>query len=171
MKSSDTFNEFVRQTHIELRSFVAATGVSRSGVDDLVQEAYVAYFSNRGRKPADVEEIAWVKGIARNKCLKYFRSQKRAPFAVPLVDVPGEAPGALNSPFFSEEAFHALASCMDKLTPRARRLIYGKYEERARGRDLAEREGLSVEAVRTALTRARETLRICMTRKREEWQE
>ena len=65
----------------------------------------------------------------------------------------------------TDEGLRALEECRDGLAPKARRVIYLRYEQSQRPPEIAEKMGWTVNAVNVALTRARKALRECVERK------
>lgn len=168
MKPPPKFAQTVGDTHHEIRAYIARMGVLRADVDDIAQEVFIDYFKSLKRKPAQTEDIAWLKGIARNKCLSYFRKNKRNPASTPLDENVLHLSLATNDSDEKEFLRAALSACLDQLTPRARRLVTAKYMERKSGEELARTEGVKAGAARIALLRAREALRECIGREMKE---
>lgn len=63
-----------------------------------------------------------------------------------------------------EEQTRALAACVGKLAPQARRTIELRYQQAFRPPEIARRMGWTVNAVNVALARARRALRDCVER-------
>src|SRR6478752_6654636 len=71
------FDEILRETQPHLRAYIAGMGVPRHDVDDLAQDVYVELYRCQNRIPTEVTVKQWLKGIARNLCLNYFRRTAR----------------------------------------------------------------------------------------------
>src|SRR5687767_11626208 len=71
------FDVIVRETHPHIRAYIAGMGVPRHDVDDVAQDVYVELYRFADNIPAGVHPKQWLKGIARNLCLNYFRKQGR----------------------------------------------------------------------------------------------
>jgi len=104
--------------------------------------------------------VAWACGIARLKVLENFRQRKRANVlsekAIIALSEDAPSPGL----FMAKEA--ALETCLERLTPRVRDLLWRRYARRQSSTDMAEATGMTSNAVRVALTKARVALRDCI---------
>jgi len=163
MGPSADFEAVLRETQSVVRAYIAGMGVPLDSIDDLAQEVYLEFYKGHERRPADVEPIRWLKGIAKNLCLNYFRKSKRKAeqhleavavllerVACPLDDI-GDA--------------ETLDRCLEKLPPRSRELIALRYEENMESAAIGRRLKLSPEAVRITLLRIRTVLRDCLGRR------
>lgn len=162
MLDADAFAGLVESTQRSVRSFIAGLGVPVSEVDDIAQEAYLEYFRHPEKLPEGVPAKAWIKGIARNRALHWFRAQGRRGIALEhLVDV-------LVKPEVQEEhapEAEALHGCLERLSARHREILDLSYGQGLNSVEVAERIGSTSAAVRVALHRLRETLHECMRRK------
>src|SRR5579859_6100417 len=77
MGDSVRFEAILRETQSVIRAYIAGMGVPLDSIDDLAQEVYLEFYKGAERRPEDVEPIRWLKGIAKNLCLNYFRKSKR----------------------------------------------------------------------------------------------
>jgi RNA polymerase sigma-70 factor (ECF subfamily) len=158
-----TFEGILRETQSLIRAYIAGMGVPLDSIDDLAQEVYLEFYKGDERRPLDVEPIRWLKGIAKNLCLNYFRKSKRKTeqhleavavllerLACPLDEVPGA---------------EILDGCLQKLPPRSRKLVTLRYEENLESAAIGRRLNLSPEAVRITLLRIRAVLRDCLGRR------
>src|SRR5215471_1087596 len=71
------FDGVVRETQAHIRAYIAGLGVPRHDVDDIAQDVYVELYRFSHRIPADISPKQWLKGIARNLCMNYFRRTSR----------------------------------------------------------------------------------------------
>ena len=71
------FDVVLRETQSHVRAYIAGMGVPRHDVDDIAQDVYVELYRFSDRIPPDVPPKQWLKGIARNLCLNYFRRTSR----------------------------------------------------------------------------------------------
>lgn len=159
------FDEILRDTQSHLRAYIAGMGVPRHDVDDLAQDVYVELYRCMSRIPAEVTVKQWLKGIARNLCLNYFRRTARRgrlhreALAEMLVDLTYEArPG-----WFDGAISGALEKCFERLPQESRKLVKLRYEEELPSQAIAERQGSTSEAIRIALFRIRVALRDCIS--------
>lgn len=163
MGNQAEFESVLRETQSVVRAYIAGMGVALDTIDDLAQEVYLEYYKTGARRPGDVEPIRWLKGIARNICLNFFRKSKRKAdqhleaVAVLLEKMP--------CPLDDLRGPDLLDGCLEKLPSRSRELIALRYEEGMESAAIGKRLGLSPEAVRITLLRIRTVLRDCLGRR------
>ena len=160
------FETVVRETQPHIRAYIAGMGVPRHDVDDVAQDVYVELYRFADRIPAEVTPKQWLKGIARNLCLNYFRRasrrsrlQREALLEIFLQAEQEGPPSLAEGP-----VRRALDGCYEKLPTESRRLLALKYEQELPSQTIAERLGSSPEAVRVALFRIRASLKQCITK-------
>jgi RNA polymerase sigma-70 factor (ECF subfamily) len=158
------FDEVVRDTQAHIRAYIAGLGVPRHDVDDIAQDVYVELYRFFDRIPPDVPPKQWLKGIARNLCMNYFRRtsrrqrlQRDALLQIFLLAEKKESPGLSEGPIR-----RALDSCCEKLSPESQRLLALRYEQELPSHQIAERLQSTAEAVRIALFRIRTALKACI---------
>jgi RNA polymerase sigma-70 factor (ECF subfamily) len=163
MSGSGDFEAVLRETQSVLRAYIAGMGVPLDTVDDLAQEVYLEFYKGRERKPGDVEPIRWLKGIAKNLCLNYFRKSKRK--AEQHLEAVAVLLERLPCPLEDVREPEALDGCLEKLPGRSREMVALRYEEGMESAAIGKRLGLSPEAVRITLLRVRTALRECLGRR------
>jgi RNA polymerase sigma-70 factor (ECF subfamily) len=164
--STTDFEAIVRDTQAHIRAYIAGMGVPRHDVDDISQDVYVELYRFFDRVPAEVAPKQWLKGIARNLCLNYFRRtgrrnrlQREALIEIFLRAEQDGPPSPAEGPIR-----RALDGCYDKLAPESRRMLGLRYEQELPSQTIAQRLNTSAEAVRVALFRIRATLKNCITK-------
>lgn len=163
MGDSDDFEAILRETQSVIRAYIAGMGVPLDGTDDLAQEVYLEFYKGRDRRPGNVEPIRWLKGIAKNLCLNYFRKSKRK--AEQHLEAVAVLLERLDCPLEESAASDTLGGCLDQLPPRSRELIALRYEENLESAAIGRKLKLSPEAVRITLLRIRSVLRECLGRR------
>jgi RNA polymerase sigma-70 factor (ECF subfamily) len=163
MNGSGDFESVLRETQSVLRAYIAGMGVPLDTVDDLAQEVYLEFYKGLERKPGDVEPIRWLKGIAKNLCLNYFRKSKRK--AEQHLEAVAVLLERLDCPLEEIREADALDGCLEKLPGRSREMIALRYEEGMESAAIGKKLGLSAEAVRITLLRIRTALRECLGRR------
>ncbi len=162
MLDADVFAELVESTQRSVRSYIAGLGVPLSEVDDIAQEAYLEYFRHPDKLPAGVPAKAWIKGIARNRVLHWFRAQGRRGIALEHIADVLIQPEAAETHGPEAEALHG---CLERLSARHREILELSYGQGLNSIEVAERIGSTSAAVRVALHRLRESLYECLRRK------
>jgi RNA polymerase sigma-70 factor, ECF subfamily len=158
------FETIVRETQAHIRAYIAGLGVPRHDVDDVAQDVYVELYRFAARIPADIPPKQWLKGIARNLCMNYFRrtSRRQRLQREALVEIFLRAERK-ESPALSEGPVRrALDGCCEKLSPESQRLLALRYEQELPSHRIAERLQSTAEAVRIALFRIRNALKACI---------
>jgi RNA polymerase sigma-70 factor (ECF subfamily) len=163
MGNQAEFETVLRETQSVIRAYIAGMGVPLDTTDDLAQEVYLEYYKAGGRRPGDVEPIRWLKGIARNLCLNYFRKNKRK--AEQHLEAVAVLLERLSCPIDDVREPEVLDGCLEKLPSRSRELIALRYEAGMESAAIGKRLGLSPEAVRITLLRIRNVLRDCLGRR------
>jgi RNA polymerase sigma-70 factor (ECF subfamily) len=158
------FLEVLVSTQGRIRSYVAGMGVPLSEVDDIAQEVYLIYYRDQARRPADVPPLAWLRGIARNRCQLYLRSTGRSGRKLEALgnelarhSTPPEADGPSD-----DRVLVTLARCLEKLPERYRTMLTWYYTEQLSAEEIGKRLARSAGAVRVAMLRVREALRACV---------
>jgi len=159
------YDDIVRETSPSIRAYVAGMGVPRHDVDDVAQDVYVELYRFFDRMPADVPPRQWLKGIARNLCLNYFRRTSRRSRlqreALVEIFLRAEQEGEVS---LSEGPVrHALDGCYEKLPQQSRKMLALKYEQELPSATIAEKLKSTAEAIRVALFRIRASLKDCIT--------
>ena len=74
---TEAFGQIVRDFALPLRSYLASQVHHVDDVDDLAQEVFLAALGNLSTFRRGDDFGAWLRGIARNKVLLYYRSRAR----------------------------------------------------------------------------------------------
>jgi RNA polymerase sigma-70 factor (ECF subfamily) len=163
-KEALDFDAILQETQAHLRAYIAGMGVPRHDVDDLAQDVYVELYRCQDRIPKEVTVRQWLKGIARNLCLNYFRRTTRRgrlhreALAEMLVDLTYEP----KPHWFDGAVQSALQKCFERLPKESRKMVKLRYEEELPSQTIAERLCSTAEAIRVALFRIRGALKECI---------
>lgn len=131
---------------------------------DIVQEAFLTVSRKATTYALGTNFPAWACTVARYQTLQFQRSRARA--AARLDDDVMEMlyGGEETAPELLEPRTRALKECLGKLAPKAADLIRRRYHLGEMPEDIAPAVGWTPNSVRVALTRARQTLRVCVDR-------
>jgi RNA polymerase sigma-70 factor (ECF subfamily) len=162
MADAAEFERILRETQSVIRAYIAGMGVPLDTIDDLAQEVYLEFYKGAERRPPEVEPIRWLKGIAKNLCLNYFRKSKRK--AEQHLEAVAVLLERLDDPLDPVRDAGSLDQCLGQLPPRSRELITLRYQENLESAAIGRRLKLSPEAVRITLLRIRTVLRECLGR-------
>lgn len=131
-------------------------------VEDLVQETFLAAWTNLGRYESSGSLYGWLLGIARHKVEDYYRVRLRAPVAV---DDEGEDGVVLASPPKVHELMEQTQlriktqEVLAGLPERYRLALIWRYWDRASAREIATKTGKTEKAIERLLARARAEFR------------
>src|SRR5438105_15612805 len=74
---TEAFGQLVRRYALPLRSYLASQVHHLEDVDDLAQDVFLAALKGLAGYRRGDDFGAWLRGIARNKLLNYYRSSAR----------------------------------------------------------------------------------------------
>jgi RNA polymerase sigma-70 factor (ECF subfamily) len=161
----DAFRLIVRAFSLPLRGFIASQVHHPNDVDDIAQEVFLAAYRQLGTFRAGEDFGAWLRGIARNKLLDYFRSTARRDRALGRFReevarvVQDDLEGAAADD--RSESIEALLRCIARLPEKLRRVVRAGLDG-DKSADLAEEFVTSVGAVYNLHYRANQLLRDCV---------
>lgn len=164
---SAAFMQVVQSHGLMLRSYIGAQVFNGGDVEDLAQETFItAYRSLHSfRRGNDVG--AWLRGIARNKVLMYFRSSQRRAgaldrFRAEVVEILGNELDAASAGDRHEQ-IAALLRCIAKLPDKLRRVVHSGLDG-IKVSALAEALQTSTGAIYQLHYRANQLLRECVVK-------
>ncbi len=157
----EALGALVSAHHRRLRGFVAVLGVPPDSVDDVSQEVFLRGFRLLDRVDDLRQFDRFLRGIARNVVKEHFRARLPAHRSFEeLVDRLSAREPADRSD--GSEVMEALRRCLERLTPRSRRMLDLRYAEEKSPDEIASELGLKGGSVRVLLVRIREALVKCM---------
>jgi len=144
-----------------VRAFVRALQPSLSDADDVMQETFLTVSRKAATFEPGTNFVAWACGIARLKVLENLRQRKRANTLseAAIIALTEEAP----APETQAAREAALATCLERTTPKVRDILWRRYSSRQGSDEMAEALGMTANAVRLALFKARSFLRDCVS--------
>jgi RNA polymerase sigma-70 factor (ECF subfamily) len=144
-----------------IRAFVRALQPAFSEADDVLQETFLTVSRKAESFEPGTNFVAWACGIARLKVLEHYRRQARATALgeAALIALADDAP----TEDVTQLREAALGRCLEKIAPKARDLLWRRYNSRQTSEEIAERIGMTSTAVRVALSKARAFLRDCVS--------
>ncbi|MCH7228431.1 RNA polymerase sigma factor [Haloferula sp. A504] len=156
------FADLIRDHHRGLLAYAIALVKSEAAARDLVQEASVAAWQSLAKFDVTRDFGTWMRGIVRNKWREYCRRQSRE---IPLDE---ETLSRLEQPFErspdDSDLFARLAECRSKLPGPMAEAVRLTYDEGRTSDDAAKVLSTTAAALRKRLERAREALRLCLSR-------
>ena len=151
----------------ELRLFISARADSLDMVEDVLQSTFVICFRKLDTYQPRGTFMAWLKGIAKNRLLQELKERSR------YVALEGAALEGLVADHRLETMEHQsvqqaeremtrLLECVERLPERTREMVMRRYRDRTPIKKLAQQFKKRAGAVAALLTRARQSLRLCM---------
>ena len=142
----------------------------REDAEEVLQDTLLAAVRTLGQYRGDAALSTWLYTIARSFCIKRRRRTKFAPTALVSLDsedarAAREAPDPRRGPdeaLAERQTTAALGRAMDALAPAYREVLVLRDVEGLRAAEVAEVTGLSVDAVKSRLHRARTSVRRAM---------
>lgn len=137
----------------------------RAAADDAMQETYIKVWHAAPRfVPGRGNAMSWLTTIARNSAIDRLRARRRGETgteAAEALPAPGGGPEA--AAVARSEAERIMA-CLAELQPEHREAVVAVYLDGLSYADLAERQAMPLNTVRTWLRRSLQRLRECMAR-------
>jgi RNA polymerase sigma-70 factor, ECF subfamily len=165
------FEILVREHEAGLLAFVRSCVDDDAAADDLVQETFLAAWRQLDRYDTGRPFARWLRGIARNKILEYFRSAATAGRHVrPLTPEMLEAIAEVFEPLTGvgdgfTDCLDALRGCLHRLQTTDHDIIRSVYLDGQTCGAIASRMGRNTEVIKKRLQRARALLRDCIIAK------
>jgi len=160
------FRQLVLAVHDDLRAWIGWRVASVEMVDDVLQETLVAAWKSLGEYHPGGSFRAWIRGIARHRCLMALRERRRqlqhrpVPIEGALVD---EALRLAETPAEDPDwRLVALRHCLEELPEHAHHLIAARYWRGEALVELIDRLGKPKGTVAAMLHRIRRRLRSCI---------
>ena len=156
------FSDLIRGHHRGLVAYATALVKSEPTARDLVQDACVAAWESLSKFDPTRDFGTWMRGIVRNKWREHCRRHSRE---VPIDD---ETLARLEEPFLRQDGdtalFERLAECRAKLPEPMAEAVRLTYDEGRTSDDAAAILSTTAAGLRKRLERAREALRLCLSR-------
>lgn len=167
---TEAYALLVRKYHRDLLGAIHRLVGDAHLAEDIGQEVFLDAYKALSRFDPDrgTPFGAWLRALARNRCLSALRARGRARL-VPVEDVPelaGESPGP-EERLLDREREQVLADSLAKLDEPFRETVVLTLRGRTL-RDIARRSGVPLATVKTRLFRARDKLRRLLAASREE---
>lgn len=163
----DAFLTVTRAYGPALRAFLASQIFHLDDVDDVAQETMIAAYRSLPTFRRSEDFSAWLRGIARNKLLRYFEQSKRRADALETFRREGSAllEGELEAVASKtrSEQLQTMLTCISKLPERMRQVVRSALDG-DKSTSVAESMAASVGAVYQLQYRALQALRECMNR-------
>lgn len=153
---------FVRHQQ-SILAYILSIEPNLADAQDIVQEVFLAISRKARTWVACTNFLAWACTVARYETLHFQRTRARrnARLDEDVLLLMHESEDVVDEAEW-EQRVAVLRRCLNRLAPRARELVWLRYHGAQMPDQIAAGFGWTVNAVRVALTRARDALRECM---------
>jgi RNA polymerase sigma-70 factor (ECF subfamily) len=163
----EAFAALIERYHRAVYGFLRARLAQASDADDMTQEVFLRFYESRTRFDTAALVRPWLLGIARNLLREHVRDVRRrreVDWTELCLELETVLPADLSS---GDDVLVWLPVCLSELGPSARQAIELHYRSEQRLGDIGVALHRSEGAVKILLHRARQALRDCLTRKRD----
>jgi RNA polymerase sigma factor (sigma-70 family) len=158
----DAFARLVDSYRNVVCSITLAISRDLEASEDLAQEVFLAAWIGLGQLRSPQSFLPWIRQLARNKAHEFVRSRVRGRRGhagwQEVIESGGGMTPTSEQIIVAEEAL-ALAQAMDQLPAETREIVTLYYREGSSARQVASLLGLSEDAIKKRLERARAALR------------
>lgn len=155
------FEDLVRRHQRNVLNLVYRYLGNAGDAEDVAQEVFFKVYRARHQYEPKAKFSTWLYRVTVNHCLNEIRSRKSQPASSELSDDLLKDSGVINpdANLDREDLQHAVKAAVDALPEHQRMaVILARYEELSY-EEIAETMGISLEAVKSVLHRAKETLK------------
>jgi len=152
---------FVRHQQV-LLGYVLSIEPNFADAQDIVQEVFLIISRKARTWTAGTDFLGWACTVARYETLNFQRTRARRVERLDEDVVELLHAGGVPDEAGFQRRMAALQRCIGRLAPRARELVWMRYHGAQMPEQIAPTVGWTVNAVRVALTRARQFLRECL---------
>ncbi len=165
LKNHAAFQALYARSSAKLFGIVLRVLKDQSLAEDALQDVYVKIWHNADKYRVNgLSPMTWMITIARNHAIDVLRRQRAN--AAPLTDtvvMADDQPGPEQRAIQSDEAGR-LRTCLNALDPAHAQAVRGAYLDGETYADLANRQGVPLNTMRTWLRRGLLKLKECLTR-------
>ena len=145
-----------------LRAYVRSMVYNAGDVDDILQDVATIGWERFGDYDRDRAFDSWLLGVARNRVLQYFESQKKRPNCLSPETLAQLESVAFRDSDQAGELQEALESCLSKLAREDYDLVSMRYESGATNRSVAKKLDVSDSKISRGLNRIYAQLLLCI---------
>lgn len=160
----DAAEELFRTLHGYLASFLFLQGIPRSDIEDVAQQAAIEVYRYLPRYDSKRPFLPWMRTIAARTAGKHWRSHARRHARIDRFreHVRTKLGQWSRAGHLHDLPVEELEQCLGRLPQKQRELLQLRYRQELNAEQIAERLSRTSVAVRKALSRIREALRVCI---------
>ncbi len=154
----NAFKQLVLRHRERVRNLIYLTLGATDYADDIMQDVFIKVFDNLDSFRFESKFSTWLYKITVNKCKDHLKKKYVRKIIVPLDDKPNLF--SKNQHGFDEPDLpHLLKAAIDKLPEKLKEPLVLRDIEELSYKEIAEKMGLEIGAVKSRIFRARATLR------------
>ncbi|MDM7459590.1 MAG: sigma-70 family RNA polymerase sigma factor [Paracoccus sp. (in: a-proteobacteria)] len=162
----NAFDQLYDATSAKLHAVCLSVLKDRPEAEETLQDVYIRIWQNASRYASNgLSPMTWLITIARNRAIDRLRARGSRPNTAPAEmaqDIACETPGPESATIRAQER-RLLDECLGQLAAPQAHAVRAVYLEGASYADLAEREGLPINTVRSWLRRSLLRLKDCVS--------
>jgi len=150
----------------KLIAYIRAIVLGQHTAEDIHQEVVIEALQKADTIRDSEHLLAWARRVAKLRAFNYLKRQKQHPRVIDpelldLLEPVWERESKVAGPTMIE----ALGECLERLTPRSRKLVNLRFGDHLSGSQMSERLGIKVPSVYMAISRVYRILDDCVRRK------
>ena len=162
--STETFDDLFRTYAPRVKALAERRLPGRHVADDVVQETFLRAYRSFGAIDPDRPVWPWLRTVATNVCVDIVRQRRHADRDSALGDsidtfVPVDAKNDPGEIHLAGQRRSSIAAALADVNPRQRRVVVLKDIEGWETEEVAQLEGITVDAVKSTLKRGRHAFR------------
>lgn len=166
MGDREAFDKLYEATSAKLHAVCLSVLRDRPEAEETLQEVYIRIWQNAARYASNgLSPMTWLITIARNRSIDRLRARSSRPATAPAeaaVSLPSGEPGPETAAIRAQER-RMLDECLAQLAAPQAHAVRSVYLEGITYADLAEREGMPINTVRSWLRRSLLRLKDCVS--------
>jgi RNA polymerase sigma factor (sigma-70 family) len=163
----DIFSFILNESQSLLRAYIAGIGVPFDQADDIAQDVFIHYYKEFDKKPAEVDHIPWLKGIAKNYSLRYFEKIKKEKLdkekLLKVLQLVQECETEIESTE-SEKVIDQMKKCLQSLSENNLNILKSRYEEGFSYEQLGKAFNGTTQSMGMILMRIKKSLQKCISK-------
>ncbi len=162
----DAFDALYDATSAKLHAVCLSVLRDRPEAEETLQEVYIRVWQGASRYASNgLSPMTWLITIARNRSIDKLRARNSRPSTAPedaAADLPCDAPSPESATIMAQER-RMLDECLARLAEAQAGAVRAVYLEGVTYADLAQREGMPINTVRSWLRRSLLRLKDCVS--------
>lgn len=156
--------QYFMQHQQALLAYVLSLVPNLQDAQDIVQEVFLVVSCKAATWKEGTNFLAWSCSVARFEVLNFLRCRKQRSLSLDddVLELIEQSDASCSD---LQSRIEHLKECVQLLSPRARELILMRYHSSQMPEEIAQSIRWSVNAVRVALSRAKQSLRDCMDKR------